>query len=53
MDPNAALAQMRIFAALIVDGKGTESEAIELAEAVQALDEWIKRGGFLPAAWQS
>lgn len=30
---------------------GTDPVAIEFAEAVIALDEWIIRGGFLPAAW--
>lgn len=28
-------------------------QANRLAELVIALDEWIKRGGFLPAAWQA
>ncbi len=29
-----------------------ESDAIRLAELSEALDEWIKGGGFLPAAWK-
>ena len=27
-------------------------EGLELSEAAQALDEWIVKGGFLPAAWR-
>ena len=27
-------------------------KANELAELVQALDAWIKKGGFLPAIWR-
>lgn len=26
--------------------------AIESAQFIQALDEWLSRGGFLPAKWQ-
>lgn len=29
-----------------------EEDAYWLAEHVIALDEWISRGGFLPARWQ-
>jgi hypothetical protein len=28
-------------------------EAAELADLIQALDTWIRRGGFLPAPWQA
>jgi hypothetical protein len=28
------------------------TEHLRLQELVLALDEWIRKGGFLPAAWQ-
>lgn len=50
MDPNAALAELR---ALVADGHETDSDDHDrIAELVRALDTWISRGGFLPAAWQ-
>jgi hypothetical protein len=60
MDPNATLAELRTMAAQIIeleDSDSDESEqmiaeiAIDLAERVQALDQWIARGGFLPLDW--
>jgi hypothetical protein len=57
MDPNEALETMRKCAASItrmVD-RGAEpdaDDATELAESLKALDEWLSRGGFLPAAWE-
>lgn len=57
MDPNATLAVMLDRAEVILaddrepeDG-GPSHEAIELAEAVQNLSEWLSKGGFLPSAW--
>lgn len=29
------------------------ADELELAEHVVALDEWIRRGGFLPETWQA
>jgi len=60
MDPNTNLEeQRRIAARLLADRqRSTHSrevdavqDAIRLAELVQALDEWITRGGFLPSEW--
>ena len=45
MDPDTALAQIR---ELINDG---DSADIALVHAFQGLDEWLSRGGFLPADW--
>lgn len=57
MDPNANLAESRAIATRILDGglsdEQTQEEAARLAELVQALDEWISRGGFFPDAWQT
>lgn len=66
MDPNANLAEQRRLAAAIIehsadtlpDGslRGSAARAIaedgaRLAELVQALDQWIVRGGWPPDAW--
>jgi hypothetical protein len=54
MDPNATLAIIRD--ALRDFGDATmrdeaDAAADVLVEHVQALDEWLTRGGFLPADW--
>lgn len=63
VDPEANLARqraitieiMRIWDAATpageVDGNALSHLAYELAELVQGLDEWIKKGGFLPRDW--
>lgn len=48
MDPNATLAELR---ALVMDGGAEFEDPQRAAELFNALDEWITRGGFLPAAW--
>lgn len=56
MDPNANLKRQRELAAEIIDGYGNRDAsdiadlAAELAELVQALDEWRQNGGFDPYA---
>lgn len=64
MDPDVALAQIRLLASEILTadekpGVRTKAEllslvgsAVELAEACEALDQWLCGSGFLPAAWQ-
>jgi hypothetical protein len=67
MDPTANLKEQREVAAEILaiwdrctpSGKFTTQQLHELqyaahrlAELVQALDEWVGRGGFLPEQWQ-
>ncbi len=62
MDPNANLEEQRRLAAEIlgmtVEQQGeTETadliyRANRLAELVEALDGWLKRGGFLPKRWK-
>lgn len=58
MDPNATLRELRQLAAQIitdyddVEGNGIDQDdANRLAELVEALDDWITKGGFLPGAW--
>lgn len=63
MDPNTSLAELRRRAARLIDelsnGDAPDekseyiySEAYELAELVEALDQWLSRGGFLPEGWR-
>jgi hypothetical protein len=68
MDPNATLTEIRELTRCITDatdseqptatayhqqtGRDLEEDAIRLALHCAALDQWIARGGFLPADWQ-
>jgi hypothetical protein len=52
MDPNEVLRLMRssakrIHAMLLLD----DNEAVTLADAVEAMDDWLRKGGFLPDDW--
>jgi hypothetical protein len=59
MDPNETLAQIRNYrwrVEMAIDA-GTNFEDLQelaagLAERVDALDNWIRNGGFLPDAWR-
>jgi hypothetical protein len=56
MDPNAALEELRkLIAEAAASSSETTDEIVDrldtIAELVHALDEWLSRGGFLPAAW--
>lgn len=56
MDPNEVLAIARDRSEAIIESadalEGSQSEeAIELAEAFQALDSWLVKGGFKPRKW--
>lgn len=55
MDPDQALADARqaVKDFDVAHGPEQVSEAAErLANAFAALDEWMSRGGFAPAAWR-
>lgn len=62
MDPTANLEEaLEIASSLVeedVDSQsasetaGTAEQGIRLAELVLALDEWVRKGGFLPRPWQ-
>ncbi len=55
MDPDVALAEIREALERIAENSTSpywRSYAyLRVAERVAALDEWISKGGFLPAAW--
>lgn len=53
MDPNANLLEMRQLATKIWqdDQQTSPEDAVRLAELIISLDDWIRRGGFLPNAW--
>lgn len=52
MDPNANLTEQRRIAQRILKGSMKDDDANRLAELVEALDEWIVRGGALPKSWE-
>ncbi len=57
MDPTANLAEQRRIVARFIDGPAdghetASSDHARLCELVEALDEWLSRGGFLPDQWQ-
>ena len=55
MDPNANLAEQLDSAKAILAAEDLDSDALtditRLSELVIALDDWIKKGGFLPTDW--
>lgn len=52
MDPNACLDEMRTLAESLAESDDPDPCDVErLAYLVQSLDQWITKGGFLPAAW--
>lgn len=59
MDPNENLKQQLELAGAILhlyhqdSGYDATEDAARLAELVQALNDWIVRGGFPPAAWRT
>jgi len=54
MDPDAALDAIRSMVSDVLAGEnGDADDTLDmLAETFRGLDEWLSRGGFLPAAWQ-
>jgi hypothetical protein len=65
MDPDETLRRMLELANMVLEGDYTNRgkdnvervsaricDAEELAELVQALDEWMKKGGFRPNNWE-
>lgn len=58
MDPNATLDAARKALAEYRTAQGQEYSVLEaqrhaesLADAFEALDAWLSRGGFIPAEW--
>jgi hypothetical protein len=59
LDPNKTLSDIRAVVRRIHQAEDNDAsaediarDAGELATLVQALDEWLTRGGFLPDAWR-
>ena len=54
MDPNALLDAIRdLRIAIAAKGEFDRDLARDFAELFQNLDEWLSRGGFLPADWMT
>ncbi len=51
MDPDEALRRIREIVKRVNENDNFESDVPELGNLVQALDEWLTKGGFLPALW--
>lgn len=59
MDPDVSLKAIRILVPrMLAAYASTESNGIDqddaatLAESIEALDEWLSKGGFLPKPWK-
>ena len=55
MDPDETLRELRVLTRRLLDAAphpaAATADAIRLAELVEALDDWLSRGGFPPRAW--
>jgi hypothetical protein len=53
MDPNTALTELReqVRATLDNADASTSEWLLSICESFDALDEWMSKGGFLPAPW--
>lgn len=56
MDPDENLRQQLQLAGAIIhladEDYDATDDAVHLAELVQAMNDWIQRGGFLPEQWE-
>ena len=52
MDPDATLKEIRELLEIWKVEAFHAEEVERLAELVEALDEWLSKGGFLPKAWR-
>lgn len=56
MDPTATLVKIRALIQSINRSSNSYDRAVwaeELAEAFEALDQWMAKGGFLPVQWRA
>lgn len=53
MDVNAALAELRALVKANADAEYvSDHDTARMIELVDAIDGWMSKGGFLPAAWE-
>lgn len=52
MDPNETLRTAQLAAKRVLNDGADAADAHQLAEAFDALDSWLRNGGFLPEQWQ-
>jgi hypothetical protein len=52
VDPDANLAEQKRIAARVLRGDPCDGDLERAADLVEALDEWLVKGGFLPARWR-
>lgn len=52
MDPNATLKQIRALLDAIDCDEDRSDDTSDLITLVNALDEWLSNGGFLPKRWE-
>ena len=52
MDPDKCLEDALDLVDQIENDDDADDLAVELAERLRALDDWIGKGGFLPARWR-
>lgn len=59
MDPNECLKELRALVRKGAYGDGgcdlcsiNSTDAVRMVELFEALDDWLSRGGFLPARWE-
>jgi D-alanyl-D-alanine dipeptidase len=52
VDPNANLNEQIEIAQRMSEGKERTGDASRLADLVLALDDWMRRGGFVPRRWE-
>ena len=64
MDPDTTLAEIRSVLARLAEIRsvlapvgatddGSVDDLLGLAERVEALDDWVSKGGFLPTDWNA
>ena len=49
MDPDEVLHRLRVEVQEVL--RGEEPSPAAMAEAFEALDQWLSKGGFLPSDW--
>lgn len=53
MDPNKTLEEIRSLFECTDPGESAEEVLSRLQDKFEGLDQWLRRGGFLPAEWNT